>query len=1069
MPARSPKTAADLSQGELDLQREALRRGLRRASVASMIILLVVVTLTLGIVWKAGQSSREAEKARAATARAEAELWNAKLNEARARRIAGGPGARTESETLVRQLVRRPDLNEQQLLALREEAIAQLSLVDVVPSTNWVSSDGLHWDSALTRYVRHSSSNCVEVRDYPARCLLASFRHPSNAIPRRSVFTPDGRLLATRFSGSDVLVWEIESGDLVLKTRCEGAMGRALMTTPDSSGMLMYTAKGLLLQRFETNSLPRPLQPGRAVVNAAFTRDGRRLAVVLNREESTVEVWDVATGATLQRFDAGFPVWTFEWHPDGRRLVLSGNSGRLGIWDTWPARFSSTATTNSPHELLRLPGHAGAVVYTMFSPDGAFLNTHSYDQVSSVWDVISGRRLLAETRVSLSRFNDLGDRVLAGLRHAPAESVCTFKPPVGFRTLASAGEPRPLNGIHLSPDGRMLVVMCAPTQARPLGESCLWDFQRGTELARFPGSWAEFSRDGQRLFACERRVLRCYELGSDPLRLDPQQISSRVVYQADPGDYVNEVALSTDGRTAIIATFGHVIFLDLHGAVPIRKLKARAHGAFLNPDASLLALRLHNFPARLVNPTNGAVLAEIPSVVEFVFSPDGKWIAGKGADKVRLLERASLKTVREIPLHIGSSMAPAIAFAPDSSALAVAHNRFDVQLLDLRAGRELATFSARQPAQINGHRGLAFTEDGRHLVAAKEDGEVVAWNLPVVRQELATVGLDWGAPAPPGQTLGPIVTARPPRQFSVWLACAAAAFAGFAGLFVFLHQRQSIASYARVEFLAVEQQTKLQTAQDQLLQSQKMRALGTLAAGIAHDFNNLLSVIRLSNQLAAEQTQAAGTARENMEAIDSAVAQGETIVQSMLGYSRAAAEVEKEYSVAAAISETVAMLGKKFLSGVILKLEVQPDLPPVCGVRGRLEQMLLNLVVNASEAMNGQGTLRLAAFAVPKPADCTLPPRDSDGYVEVQISDSGPGIPAAILPRVFEPFFTTKTTGARPGTGLGLATVYTMAQQDGLGLGVQSVEGRGTTFRILIPLNRNAKRPCATVGGTNPV
>jgi signal transduction histidine kinase len=1069
MPAQPPKTASELSQGELDLQRQALRRGLRRASVASMIILLVVVTLTLGVVWKAGQSAREAERARSAMARAEAELWNSKLNEARARRIAGGPGARTESETLVRQLVRRPDLNEQQLLALRQEVIAQLSLVDVVPSTNWVPSDGLHWDSTLTRYVGHSSSNRVEVRDYPSRRLLASFRHPTDAKPRRSVFTPDGRLLATRFSGSDVLVWEVDSGDLVLKTRCEGPLGRALMATPDSSGLLMQTAKGLLLQRFETNSRPRPLQPGRAVVNAAFTRDSRRLAVLLSREESTVEVWDVATGATVQRFDAGFPIWTFEWHPDGRRLALSGNFGRLGIWDTWPASSSSTATTNSPHELLRLPGHAGAVVYTMFSPDGAFLNTHSYDQMSSVWDVVSGKRILAETRVSLSRFNHLGDGVLAGLRHSPAESVCNFKAPVGFRTVAWAGEPRPLNGIHLSPDSRLLVIMCAAMQGRPLGECVLWDFQRGIELARWPGIWAEFSQDGRRLFTCEKQTLRCYELGPDPSLLDPQQIRSQVLYQVDRGDYVNEVALSADGRTAIIGAFGHVIFFDLHGAAPVRKLKARVHGAVLSPDGGLLATRLHNFPARLLNPTNGAVLAEIPSVVEFAFSPDGKWIAGKGADKVHLLERASLKTVREIPVQIGSSIAPAIAFAPDSSALAVAYNRFDVQLFDLRTGQELATFSARQPAQINAHRGLAFTKDGRHLAAAKEDGEVVAWNLPLIRHELANLGLDWGAPVPPAQTAGPSAVGKPARQSSVFLACAAAAFAGFAGLFVFFHQRQSIASYARVESMAVEQQTKLQTAQDQLLQSQKMRALGTLAAGIAHDFNNLLSVIRLSNQLAAEQTRAAGTARENMEAIDTAVAQGETIVQSMLGYSRAAAETGKEYSVAAAISETVAMLGKKFLSGVVLKLEVQPDLPPVCGVRGRLEQMLLNLVVNASEAMNGQGTLRLAALSVPKPADCTLPPRDSSGYVEVQISDSGPGIPAAILPRVFEPFFTTKTAGARPGTGLGLATVYTMAQQDGLGLGVQSVEGRGTTFRILIPLNGHVEDRRPIVGGTNPV
>jgi signal transduction histidine kinase len=172
----------------------------------------------------------------------------------------------------------------------------------------------------------------------------------------------------------------------------------------------------------------------------------------------------------------------------------------------------------------------------------------------------------------------------------------------------------------------------------------------------------------------------------------------------------------------------------------------------------------------------------------------------------------------------------------------------------------------------------------------------------------------------------------------------------------------------------------------------------------------------------------------------------------MLGYSRAAAELDNEYSVAAVVSETVAMLGKKFLAGIVLKLEIQPDLPPVRGARGRLEQMLLNLVVNAAEAMKSQGTLRLAARLTSSAADCVLKPRFAPAYIELLVSDSGPGIPSEILPRIFEPFFTTKNAGATPGTGLGLSTVYTMAEQDGLGLGIATAQGKGTTFRITIPV-----------------
>ena len=161
----------------------------------------------------------------------------------------------------------------------------------------------------------------------------------------------------------------------------------------------------------------------------------------------------------------------------------------------------------------------------------------------------------------------------------------------------------------------------------------------------------------------------------------------------------------------------------------------------------------------------------------------------------------------------------------------------------------------------------------------------------------------------------------------------------------------------------------------------------------------------------------------------------------------------------AALSETVALLGKKFLSGIVLKFDVAPDLPRVRGARGRLEQIILNLVVNAAEAMNGHGTLRLAGgWVYSSSAPLVLQPRPAKRYIELLVSDSGPGIPEEVLPRIFEPFFTTKNAGATPGTGLGLSTVYTMAEQDGLGLGVETREGRGTTFRILIPL-----------GATSPV
>jgi two-component system cell cycle sensor histidine kinase/response regulator CckA len=237
-----------------------------------------------------------------------------------------------------------------------------------------------------------------------------------------------------------------------------------------------------------------------------------------------------------------------------------------------------------------------------------------------------------------------------------------------------------------------------------------------------------------------------------------------------------------------------------------------------------------------------------------------------------------------------------------------------------------------------------------------------------------------------------------------------------------------------------------------------MKALGTLAAGIAHDFNNLLSVIRLSNDVIAQDAGNKSSVREEVQSIENAVQQGRSVVRSMLGYSREAGDKTAFYSVGDVVADTVSLLSKQFLGGIVLTLDVDPATPPVWGAPSRLEQILLNLVVNAAEAMKGHGQLVIQMRAGNQlPEKLVLRPMQSEKYVELSVRDSGPGIAAEVLPRIFDPFFTTKIVGASPGTGLGLSTVYTIAQQDGLGLAVQTTPGEGTTFRLWMPVVENPK------------
>lgn len=261
--------------------------------------------------------------------------------------------------------------------------------------------------------------------------------------------------------------------------------------------------------------------------------------------------------------------------------------------------------------------------------------------------------------------------------------------------------------------------------------------------------------------------------------------------------------------------------------------------------------------------------------------------------------------------------------------------------------------------------------------------------------------------------------------------------------------------YLEIDALVATRNEELANAQTSAVQSQKMQALGTLAAGIANDLNNLLSVIRMTNKLTLRDIQEEEAIRESARDIETAVEQGQSIVRSMLGYSRASEENEGEYSVADLVEDNVAMLSRKFLDGVTLTLELPEDLPDVRGSRHRVEQAFLNIVLNSVEAMSASGSLSVTCRAVagPPPDDITLAPKSSDTCIQLMVKDTGPGIPKDILPRDFEPFFTTKNQGKEHGAGLGLSTVYTIAEKEGLGINIESEPGEGTAFSLFIPVN----------------
>ncbi|MBR0872729.1 PAS domain S-box protein [Bradyrhizobium tropiciagri] len=242
-----------------------------------------------------------------------------------------------------------------------------------------------------------------------------------------------------------------------------------------------------------------------------------------------------------------------------------------------------------------------------------------------------------------------------------------------------------------------------------------------------------------------------------------------------------------------------------------------------------------------------------------------------------------------------------------------------------------------------------------------------------------------------------------------------------------------------------EAQQKLEQVQRQLAESQKMDALGQLTGGVAHDFNNLLMIIsgnlhRIKREVASERGRLA------LGAIETASQRAASLTSQLLTFARRQSLNPQAINVAERIAAVRQVLTSALGSKVQLNLEVEPDVWPIFVDPSELETALINLVVNARDAMPEGGTLTVSAHNAP-----------AVDQVVVSVSDSGEGIPGDVLGRVFDPFFTTKPVGK--GTGLGLSQVHGFAHQADGRVEIASTLGEGTTVSIYLPRGTLAAHP----------
>ncbi len=242
---------------------------------------------------------------------------------------------------------------------------------------------------------------------------------------------------------------------------------------------------------------------------------------------------------------------------------------------------------------------------------------------------------------------------------------------------------------------------------------------------------------------------------------------------------------------------------------------------------------------------------------------------------------------------------------------------------------------------------------------------------------------------------------------------------------------------------------ELARAQLRLLQAEQLASLGKLAAGVAHQLNNPLNGITLYTKLTMEDYPLPDEVRRNLFRILKDAERCRDIVRELLEFGRQSRQNRQPQDINRCIERALFLVeNQPLFHGIGIVRELSPALPPVPVDVRQMNHVLMNLILNAGEAMEGHGTLTVRSRLEP-----------GGGQVRVEVEDSGPGIPGEVLPHIFEPFFTTKGEGQ--GTGLGLSVAYGIVNEHGGGIRVRSAAGSGATFIVSLPAAAEGDAPHA--------
>jgi signal transduction histidine kinase len=886
----------------------------------------------------------------------------------------------------------------------------------------------------------------VQLQELHARDLGPGTRLPVSSLG----FSPDGKKLSARFSGGAMVVWELAGPRVVLASAVDATnvVIAGMSFWPDRDVMSYGDAEANGQITIHDFSLGKKLQTAIRVGARTFRfRPGTMEEAITS--DQRVDLSDFPVENRKRTLTAASRVFNHVWSPDGRLLAVGTENGDIYLW----------SPDEDTHKIL--PGHSEPPLRLAFSPDGKLLASGSRDGTSRLWDVAQAQNIVVSSEGLAGSFTPDGKR-LALWRPSVGYGAWALQHSDTFTELICPKAAGGLLSMDLSPSGRW----CVAAQTSGVR---LWDLANGDAETFIPVTeltGARFAPDESALFICRTRGLEKWTLGATngraavghetPLEIPlPGAVGAR------------GIAISLDGRHAVVElTNLRLAILDLVSNTPpvflaesCRTVNPRSPasptgaGRFaISPDGRWIATGFEvgrEDRPKIWDARTGALVTTLAASSSVVaFSPDGRWLGTAGAASFGIWSVGDWKSLNKFPIEEPSFTHGSLAFTRGGPEVLTTRSRQQVQLRHALEAEKFANFIPPRPHSVNG---LRMALDGSVFVTTSPTERMQVWRLGAMRAALAQRGLAAASSVP-------VPLARPavPR-LTRWVLLGSAAGFGLAAVFALLtlrRHRSALTGFLAAEARASSRQRELEAAKVELMHSQKMQALGTLAAGIAHDFNNLLSVIRMSNKLIGRGTKGDAEVQEYVADVEQAVLQGKNVVGSMLGYARSEGGADGTTDVCAVVENAVSLLSKEFLSGLTLNLELDRNAPAVMVSQGRLEQVLLNLIVNASEAMQGQGKLKITVHArnqVP-PKNFVVRPRVAARFVELSVTDSGPGIAPEVRDRLFEPFFTTKRSGSKAGTGLGLSLVYSIAQQDALGLAVESEPGKGAAFTMLLPV-----------------